>query len=157
METSKNQMDLPQIGDYFCLPCFNGCYQVAKVLLTSPFGIHLRVYSNIFHTRPTSINNKKLTFIPLQVVKETFGLTNAKIKPINPTLTVLIHWFINGEILTAGHFPVNEIQFWNRNPQFIQSGRLEESDIWSVNFFLEAMGIENSERLTFLKELRKCV
>lgn len=101
-----------QTGGLYSAPYESGQFVVIKILKTDSVGVHLRLYSNLFEQRPSSINESLLLILPAD----------------------------NKEGLPAGtqHVAISYASFKRWGAKFIQASTVTEEEIKSFDLWFEA-------------------
>jgi len=101
-------------GGLYSVTAENGRYAVVKILRTDSRGVHLRLYSNIFHERPRRVDPQALY------------LAGMDHKP--------------DEQLGMGHAPLSYESFRTWGAVFIQKEAVQANELDGYNMWKEAKG-----------------
>jgi len=91
-----------------------GTFSIVKVLKVDDGGVHVRVYSNMFAARPTT------------VAESTLYMVGVKRGP--------------NEGLGIGHLPLAKTSFAGWRPTFIQTALVKEEELEGYRMWLDAKG-----------------
>lgn len=90
-------------GGIYAIPKENGKFVVAKILKLDEHGVHVRMYSNIFDTKPKKVNEKSLY------------MAGFERKP--------------GEELGMGHLPISKKSFSTWGASLVQSATVTKEEL----------------------------
>jgi hypothetical protein len=102
----------PPVGALFASRDEDGMYSVYKVLAVDVVGIHVRIYSNRFSSRPSALNEPTL-----------------ELKSID-----------SFEHPGIGHLPLSREAYWRMNHAFIQQSSVSKEELEGYEMFKESGG-----------------
>ena len=101
-------------GGLYSVEAENGGYSIAKVLKLDPDGVHMRLYSNHFESRPTEIESS------------TLYMAGIDHKP--------------DETLGIGHLPLRRKSFQDWNPVLIKVEQVKPEELEGYTMWKDAGG-----------------
>ena len=101
----------PSKGELYSVKGEEG-FRVAKILAVDDGGVHIRLYSNLFESRPSKVKPSTLSLGKLGG-SSGFGM---------------------------GHMPMSHSTFRNWQPVFVQNSRVVESELEGYRMWEEARG-----------------
>jgi hypothetical protein len=101
-------------GGLYSVSSENGGYAIVKVLKIDTGGVHVRLYSNIFKSRPRDVDSSKLYMVG---------------KDVKP-----------GEQLGMGHAPLSHVSFRAWNAEYIRTEPVREDELDGYRMWKEAKG-----------------
>lgn len=101
-------------GGLYSVPAEAGKYSIVKILKTDGGGVHLRIYSNLFPSRPTAVDESKLYMA---------GMDH---KP--------------HELLGMGHSPISYESFRQWQPELIKVVPVQPDELEGYRMWLDAKG-----------------
>jgi len=103
-----------KIGSYFSIKSEASGYRIVKILATDLQGVHIRMYSNHFDTRPKTINLKELYSNSIKDDPKTFG---------------------------SYHIPLRYETFSEKwKPEFVVEGTVSDDDLEGYKIWKEEKG-----------------
>lgn len=102
-------------GGLYSVPSENGSFSVLKILKLDEKGVHLRLYSNQFSTRPKDLDESKLYMVGMEHKKPN-------------------------ESLGMGHAPISKKTFSTWGAEFIKTVPVTEDELDGYKIWLESKG-----------------
>jgi hypothetical protein len=102
-------------GGLYSVPSENGSFSVLKILKLDEEGVHLRLYSNQFPSRPKDVDESKLYMA---------GMKNTR----------------PDESLGMGHAPISRKTFSNWGAEFIKAVPVTDEELDGYKMWLESSG-----------------
>lgn len=102
----------PRPGALFASRNEDGSYSVFKVLAVDAVGIHIRIYSNRFPSRPTSLNEAELDLKSIHSSE-------------NPGI---------------GHLPLSREAYWRMDQGFVQQSKVAKEELEGYEIFKDSGG-----------------
>jgi len=108
-------------GGLYTTPWGNGRYAVLKILKLDEHGVHMRRYSNVYDTRPSSLDESSLRVHGIEAL-----IQGVEVREDAP--------------LGVGHMPVSKGTFASSGAIFIQTSTVSSEELEGYEMWREAEG-----------------